>query len=794
MSRQPRRLLGALLFTVAAVVLAGSWPLLAPDTAPRPLIRMVDAAWRAVRPAPTAGPPIEIAVAVDRPGPGGGESAIVNGVRLLVEEVNAAGGIGGRPLRVAVHDDGGEPGAGQTTAEWIATETDAVAVVGHRQSEIAAPAGVVYAAARLPAITPTATAPGVTAGNPWYFRSIPDDRFLARFLAQYLDTVVDPAATVVVLGDHGNGARLATAFVEAAGELGLKIAGPVALDLAGSDAGASVERIFGALRAAEGKTALLLASHPEDAAPLVAALRKAGLEEEVTILASAMLENAAFGPGAGTASEEAARGVGYPEGMVLVTPVVFDAGPAARAFRDAYVRRHGRMPDWRAASAYDAAMALAEAIRRSGAAALGVPVADMRAAVRDRLAAMDSAAAGIAGITGPLFFDPDGNARKLPSVALYRGDGWLFAFDQVQLAGGAPAAGSPGRVVVTDSLLPMGLAGPVLLIAATLFLVTLAAGALRPGRAAITMALVQFLALCGVLAAGQDLLLGLLDARVPAALYPVAGGVAASAWPVALAGYAAFAVNRLVWPPLEARTTLAVPRSIRRLVWAVALLFGLCGVLALGLDRPAAGLFAALLLAALIGGAAFAARITDPIAALTLSAAPAFAPGDWVRIGDLPAARVSRVTWRAVRLRDGAGRRYSVPNGEVAGLTIENLSAARPLQESITVYTTPEAPPATVLELIKESLDQCSQLERGAGYGAVLCGLEVIERMMLMKYRAWYHVAELEHGPQARQEIWLNIWERLESEGIGSQPDQAAAEEPGTTPTAEPSLAEPRSA
>jgi hypothetical protein len=81
----------------------------------------------------------------------------------------------------------------------------------------------------------------------------------------------------------------------------------------------------------------------------------------------------------------------------------------------------------------------------------------------------------------------------------------------------------------------------------------------------------------------------------------------------------------------------------------------------------------------------------------------------------------------------------------------------------------------------------------------------VVERMILMKYHAWYHVADLDRGPQARQELWLHIWERLESEGIGSQPDHPVAEDPvpqppvtearaAEAPIAEESLAEPRSA
>lgn len=84
--------------------------------------------------------------------------------RLAVQELNAAGGVGGRQLELVAYDDRGDPELARTAARNLVTDPDVVAVIGHyRQAstEVAAP---LYVEAGLPLVlvgARVASTPGV---------------------------------------------------------------------------------------------------------------------------------------------------------------------------------------------------------------------------------------------------------------------------------------------------------------------------------------------------------------------------------------------------------------------------------------------------------------------------------------------------------------------------------------------------------------------------------------------------------------------------------------------------------
>ena len=65
--------------------------------------------------------------------------------RMAVREINAAGGIGGRPVALVALDDRGDPGLARQTAASLAVDPAVMAVVGHFLPETTAAASGVYA-------------------------------------------------------------------------------------------------------------------------------------------------------------------------------------------------------------------------------------------------------------------------------------------------------------------------------------------------------------------------------------------------------------------------------------------------------------------------------------------------------------------------------------------------------------------------------------------------------------------------------------------------------------------------
>src|SRR6266850_1621347 len=131
------------------------------------------------------------AAACSRGGSGGGSSPIVLGLsgpfsqprgvsmrqaaELAVKEVNARGGIRGRPLALRVMDDSGRGDVAIRIAQQLADDPAVVAVIGHLTSSASLAAGRVYGEARHPLlmISPSASSPDLSGVSPYMFRVCP---------------------------------------------------------------------------------------------------------------------------------------------------------------------------------------------------------------------------------------------------------------------------------------------------------------------------------------------------------------------------------------------------------------------------------------------------------------------------------------------------------------------------------------------------------------------------------------------------------------------------------------------
>ena len=108
------------------------------------------------------------------------------GIELALEEINAAGGVLGRPLEFIFRDDQGEPGEAIKIAEELMTREGAVMLtgtilsnVGLAISSFAAEKGYVYLASE-----PLADALVWSAGNPYTFRLRASTHMQAAMLAE----------------------------------------------------------------------------------------------------------------------------------------------------------------------------------------------------------------------------------------------------------------------------------------------------------------------------------------------------------------------------------------------------------------------------------------------------------------------------------------------------------------------------------------------------------------------------------------------------------------------------------
>ncbi|MCX7258575.1 MAG: ABC transporter substrate-binding protein [Polaromonas sp.] len=128
---------------------------------------------------------------------------MLNGVKLAVDEINAAGGYLGRKIELLVRDDEANPDKGRKASEDLATQK-VMAAIGFCNTGVAAKSLDVFQTQKIPLIIPCATGTHLTATYPapesYIFRTSAKDAVQAGFV---VDDIVKRGWTkVAVFADN----------------------------------------------------------------------------------------------------------------------------------------------------------------------------------------------------------------------------------------------------------------------------------------------------------------------------------------------------------------------------------------------------------------------------------------------------------------------------------------------------------------------------------------------------------------------------------------------------------------
>jgi branched-chain amino acid transport system substrate-binding protein len=213
---------------------------------------------------PAAAADITIGVIAGLTGLGASYGAgIVHGAQMAAQEINAAGGIDGRQIRLVIADDATSPARSAVVMRRLVTSGVDLIVGGWgspqviANMEIAEQAGVPY-------IIVGATNPRITrAGNKWTFRVIQTDAAMSEQLAQILVKELGLSRIAVIndSNDYGTGNR--DSFVAALGRHGIKPVETQSYQTEDRDFSAQLTRI----RAAEPEAIAIFGTIP--AAPAI---------------------------------------------------------------------------------------------------------------------------------------------------------------------------------------------------------------------------------------------------------------------------------------------------------------------------------------------------------------------------------------------------------------------------------------------------------------------------------------------------------------------------------------------
>jgi branched-chain amino acid transport system substrate-binding protein len=317
------------------------------------------------------------------------------GIAMAVEEINAAGGVLGRPLELITEDNQTTPGQSATAAKKLISRDRVVALLGEVSSGRSLEAAPIAQAHRVPMIAPASTNPKVTQVGDYVFRVCFIDSFqgsvMARFAAGELK-----ARRVAVISSVSNAysVGLSRIFRERFTAAG----GVIVAEQKYAEGDKDFRAQLTAIRAA-GCDAVFVPGYYTEAALIVRQARELGLAVP-------------FLGGDGWVSDELLHiGGAAMDGCYYSTHFSPEnTSPGVRRFVEHYrARWSGETPDAFAALGYDSVGVLADAVRRAG--------STDGPALRDALARTRA----FVGATGETTIDANRDASKPATIIAIRG-------------------------------------------------------------------------------------------------------------------------------------------------------------------------------------------------------------------------------------------------------------------------------------------------------------------------------------------------------------------------------------
>ena len=313
-----------------------------------------------------------------------------HGIKMAFDEINAAGGVIGKKLKVIVEDDQSKPEEAATAATKLINQNRVVAMLGEVSSSRSLAAAPICQAAKIPMVSPSSTNPRVTQVGDYIFRVCFIDPFQAPVMAKFVANSLKlkkVAILVDVRNDYSVG--LQTFFRQTYRGLGGEVVAEQSYSEGDSDFHAQLTQIK--------------AAHPE-------AIYVPGYYTEVATIARQARELGITVPllgGDGWDSPKLFEIGGDALNGCYITNHYSqdDPNPVVQKFVGDYKKRFNQAPDALAALGYDAAKILADAFSRA-ASTDGEKVRAALAATKD-----------FQGVTGKITIDKDRNAVK-PAVIL----------------------------------------------------------------------------------------------------------------------------------------------------------------------------------------------------------------------------------------------------------------------------------------------------------------------------------------------------------------------------------------
>lgn len=313
-----------------------------------------------------------------------------NAIQLAFEQINAAGGVLGKKVRVVVEDDQSKPEEAATAVTKLINQNHVVAILGEVSSSRSLAAAPICQANGVPMVSPSSTNPRVTQVGDYIFRVCFIDPFQAEVGARIAWEILK-LKKVAILSDVRNdySVGLQTFFRQTYKGFGGEIVAEQSYSEGDSDFRAQLTQIKSA-----NPEGIYVPGYYTEVGTIARQARELGIT--VPLVGGDGWDS----PRLWEIGGEALNGCYFSNHYS-----VDDPSPAVQKFVADYKAKYNQVPDALAAMGYDAARILADAMTRAGT-TKGDKVRDTLSATKD-----------FPGVTGTITINKERNAVK-PAVVL----------------------------------------------------------------------------------------------------------------------------------------------------------------------------------------------------------------------------------------------------------------------------------------------------------------------------------------------------------------------------------------
>jgi branched-chain amino acid transport system substrate-binding protein len=281
----------------------------------------------------------------------------LSGFKMAIDEINKAGGVNGKQIKVVESDNKSEPAEAGNAVTKIVTKDKVVAVVGPATSGCVSAADPIVTGSKVPLIAPCATAPGVTVGKdgkakPFIFRACFIDPFQGQVMATFADKTLHVKKIAILYdssSDYSKG--LAQVFEETLKKNGGQVVAKEAFLSKDIDFKAALTKIK-----ATNPEAIYVPGYYEEVSKIVKQTRELGLN--VPMLGSDGWDSPKLA--------EIAGGAALNNCYFSSAFSSDDKSESVQKFIKGYKAMYQKDPDVFAMQGYNAGLILADALKRAG--------------------------------------------------------------------------------------------------------------------------------------------------------------------------------------------------------------------------------------------------------------------------------------------------------------------------------------------------------------------------------------------------------------------------------------------